>query len=120
RAADRRDLRAGCALVVGETVVELQPVRFVDRGDLPPATGLRAVRAGHEVAGPAADLEVVLLERRRPGRRAPPALELARVLPDPPDALEHGVVLGDDREGQRLGVLVRTDDGHSSSSVRMS
>src|SRR3979411_351829 len=48
----------------------------------------------------------------RVGRWAPPTLELPRVSPQLPGALDGGVELGGDRHGEGLGVLADARDGH--------
>ena len=57
------------------------------------------LRAGHEVGDLAARGQVVLLERRRVGRRTPPALQLARIGPKLPHLIDRSVEVG--REGGR-------------------
>src|SRR5450830_1213364 len=70
--------------VVGEAVLELERARLVDGQEAPPPVSLLAVGPGHVVAGAPVDDDVVLYEGCRPGGRAPPPLELARVEPDLP------------------------------------
>ena len=105
QAVDGAHVGHGVAVVVREAVVEFQTVRGVNGDEPPPAAGLLPLGAGHEVAGLAAGDKLVLLERGRPGGRAPPALKLARVFPDLPDALHAGVELGDHGEAQGLEIL---------------
>src|SRR5690606_32618022 len=87
-------------------------VRFLGLDGGKPSVGLGAVGPGHVVAALAAGLELVPLEGGGPRRRAPPLLELARVGPELPGALRRGVELGDDREGQRIGVRARVQNRH--------
>ena len=73
------------------------------------------MKYGHATAG----REVVVDDGGGVGRRAPPALELARVGPQLPGALDGGVELGGDRHAQRFGILVDVRDGHGvAPSVR--
>ena len=94
------------AVVAGETVCELESPRLVDRFDPPPTVRRVAAGTRHEVARLAADHEIVARERRWVRRRAPPALELARILPELPDLLRRGRKVGHHRERQVLCVLL--------------
>src|SRR5437870_766131 len=51
-------------------------------------------------------------EGGRVGRRPPPALELARIRPQLPNALDRCIEFGLNREGQPLGILADSADGH--------
>src|SRR5437870_11893087 len=51
-------------------------------------------------------------EGGRVGRRPPPALELARIRPQLPNALDRCIEFGLNREGQPLGILADSGDGH--------
>ena len=77
---------------------------------------LVALGPGHVVFDTAAGSQVVLRERGGVGRRAPPALELARIGPQLPDAIRGGVELGVEGHGQGLRVLADGGDGHGSIS----
>ena len=79
-----------------------EPARRIDLDDLPVALRLVALGPGHVVLDAAAGREVVRGEGGGVGRRAPPALELARVGPQLPDALGRGVELGVEGHGQGL------------------
>ena len=108
-------------VVVGEPVAERDPARRIGLEDVPEALGLVARGSGHVVLDAAAGREVVRGHGRRVGRRAPPALELARVGPQLPDALGRRGELG--RQGHREGLGVLADCGHGHrrvSSVRVS
>jgi hypothetical protein len=104
-AVGRSQVAHRIAVLIGETVVELEAVRGLDVGDPPPAAALLTLGPRHVVVDLAAGHELVLLEGRRPGGRAPPALQLARVFPDLPYPLDGGVELGDEGEAERLGIL---------------
>ena len=90
----------------------MQRPRRVDRDDVPDAVEALALRAGHEVGDGAAGLELVAFEGRRSHRRPPPALELARVGPQLPHALQRRIELGSDGQGAGVEVLVDVGDGH--------
>ena len=77
----------GRAVVVREPVDEDEPMRRLGLDDVPEAARLVAGRPGHVVLDMAAGREVVGGERGGVGGRAPPALELARIGPQLPDAL---------------------------------
>ena len=109
---ERRHRGVTLAGVGGEAVLEHDAPRLVDAHELPPAVGLVAVRAGHEVVRLSTDDEVVVDEGGRPGRRSPPLLELTRVGPHLPHALGRGRELGGQGERQGFGVLDDVDDGH--------
>ena len=81
-------------VLVGEPVEEDESARRVDLDDVPEAVRLIAATAGHVVLDAAAGRQVVAGERRRIGGRTPPALELARIGPQLPDALGRGLELG--------------------------
>ena len=89
-----------------------EPTRWRDLDDVPEALGLVAFRRGHVVLDAAPRSEVVLREGGGVVRRAPPALELARIGPQLPDALGRRVELGVQGHGQGVGVLADGGDGH--------
>ena len=95
-----------------------EPVRRIDLEDVPVAVRLVAGRPGHVVLDAAAGREVVRREGRRVGRRAPPALELARIGPQLPDALGRRVEFGGQGHGQGVGVLADGGDGHAMGLLR--
>ena len=96
---------------------EDEPARRIGLDDVPVAVRLVAGRAGHVVLDAAAGGQVVAREGRRVGRRTPPALELARIGPELPDALGRGVELGGQGHGQGLRVLADGGDGHAAVSL---
>ena len=102
----------GLAGVVGEPVLQLEPVRRRRRRAPPTSPWLVALGPGHEVGDPPARREVVVDDRGRVGRRAPPALELARVGPQLPGPLDGGVELGGDRSWSGPRGPCWTCDGH--------
>jgi hypothetical protein len=75
----------------------------------------------------AAGLQVVLGQGGGVGRRAPPAIELARIRPQLPHALGWGVELGVEGQAQGPGILVKGGYGlveflnpyQTTSQVRM-
>jgi hypothetical protein len=71
------------ASVVGEAVLELQIVRRVDGPHPPPASRLVTLGTGHEIGDRPSNGQVVVEDRRRVGRRAPPPLELIKELSCP-------------------------------------
>ena len=75
------------AILVGETVADHKGTRGIHMLDLPVGVWLIAVRPGHVVLHAAAGPQLLLGDGGGVGRRAPPALELARIGPQPPDAL---------------------------------
>ena len=84
-----------------------------DGDDAPPAVRRIPLGAGHEVRAERAGREVVVDEGGGVGRRAPPALELARVAPQLPRALGGDVVLRGHRHREPLGVLRHGGDAHA-------
>ncbi len=103
-------------VVVGEAVEEDEPARRIGLEDVPVAARLVAARPGHVVLDAAAGRQVVGGEGGGVGRRTPPALELARIGPQLPDALGRGVELGGQGHGQGVGVLADGGDSHRSVS----
>ena len=99
-------------VVVGEPVDEDEPARRIGLDDVPEAARLVAGRPGHVVLDVAAGSQVVGGEGGGVGRRTPPALELARIGPELPDALGRGVELGGQGHGQGVGVLADGSDSH--------
>src|SRR5207237_1261940 len=89
-----------------------EPMRRIDLEDLPVAARLVALGTGHVVLDAAAGHQVVLGEGGGVGRRAPPALELARIGPQLPHALGTRVKLGLQGHGQRLRILADGGDSH--------
>src|SRR5689334_8759496 len=77
---------------------------------------------GHDVAALSPGLELVAWEGHRERLRTPPALELARVRPEVPEALGCGVEVGDHRHRQVLYIGAAGDGCHvpASSSARIS
>ncbi len=89
-----REVVVGRPVLVREPVDEDEPARRIDLDDVPEAVRLVAARSGHVVLDVAADREVVLREGGGLGRGTPPALELARIGPQLPDARRRRVELG--------------------------
>src|SRR5690606_34225392 len=96
-----------------EAVCHLEGTGGVDAQELPEAARLLAVRPGHHVLGASADGKVVPLERRRPFRRAPEALDLARVSVGGPHALDGSGKLRGDGHRELPGVLADVYDRHA-------
>ena len=86
------------------------PVGF-DRQKAPVAGLPATFGTSHVVLGHATIAEVEAGEGGRPGWRAPPLLQLARVLPDLPDLLDGGIEFGDHGQFEILAVGGGADDG---------
>src|SRR5207249_8355691 len=112
--ADRvyRHVRVGRAVRVGKAVAQENTTRRLDLEDVPVAVRLVARGPGHVVLDATAGRQIVFGEGGRVGRRPPPALELARIRPQLPNALDRCIELGLDRQGQPTGVLADGGDGH--------
>src|SRR5262249_44406855 len=93
-------------------VAEDEPMRRFDLEDLPVAMWLVALGPGHVVLDATAGRQVVLGERGRVGRWAPPALELAGIGPQLPHPLGCRIELGFQSHGQCLRILADGSDGH--------
>ncbi len=100
------------AVVVGESVADLEELAVVDGEELPEAGGAFAVRSGHEVRGPSADEHVVAGERGRPLDGTPELLDLAGVGVRLPQSLARGGEVGDDGHGECVEILLDRGDGH--------
>ena len=100
-----------------EPVDEDESTRRIGLDDVPEAARLVAGRPGHVVLDVAAGRQVVGGEGGGVGRRTPPALELARIGPQLPDALRRRVELGGQGHGQGVGVLADGGDSHASVSL---
>ena len=105
------------AILVGETVADEEGARGIHLLDVPVGVWLIAVRPGHVVLHAAAGPQLMLRDGGGVGRRAPPALELARIGPQLPDALGGGVELCVESQAQRLRVLADGGHGHRSLSL---
>src|SRR5919108_1039962 len=97
---------------VGEGVGDLQRRRRIYRCDPPHAPVLVALRTGHEIGHLTARSERVLLDRRRIARRAPPALEHARIRPEFPHLTDRIFEVGDQRGGEAVVIRLDAGDGH--------
>jgi len=59
---------------------------------------------GHVVRDATAGRQIVFGEGGRVGRRPPPALELARICPQLPNALDRCIEFGHNGQGEPLGI----------------
>src|SRR2546423_601028 len=87
-------------------------MRRLDLEHVPVAVRLVARGPGHVVLDATAGRQIVFGERGRIGRRPPPALELARIRPQLPNALDRRIEFGLNGQGEPLGVLADSGDGH--------
>src|SRR5260370_17095080 len=104
--------RPGRAVRVVTAVAEENATRTLDLEDVPVTVWLVARGAGHVVLDATAGRQIVLGEGGRVGRRPPPALELARIGPQLPNALDRCIEFGLNRQGEPLGILADSGDGH--------
>src|SRR5204863_5265310 len=112
--ADRanRRVRVGRAVRVGYAAAQENAVWRLDLEDVPVAVRLVARAPGHVVLDATAGRQIVFGEGGRVGWRPPPALELARIRPQLPNALDRCVEFGLDGQGEPLGLLADSGDGH--------
>src|SRR5205823_15128565 len=112
--ADRayRHVRVGRAVGVGTAGAEENATRRLDLEDVPVAVRLVARGPGHVELDATAGREIVFGEGGRVGRRPPPALELARIRPQLPNALDRCIEFGLNGQGEPLGSLADCGDGH--------
>src|SRR5260370_27754906 len=87
-------------------------MRRLDLERVPVAVRLLARGPGHVVLDATAGRQIVFGEGGRVGRRPPPALELARIRPQLPNALDRGIEFGLNGQGEPLGILADSGDGH--------
>src|SRR5438132_5089446 len=111
--ADRvyRHVRDGRA-VGGTTVAEENATRRLDLEDVPVAMRPVARGPGHVELNATAGCQIVFGEGGRVGRRSPPALELARIRPQLPNALDRCIEFGLNGQGEPLGILADSGDCH--------
>src|SRR5437899_8863256 len=116
--ADRvhRHVRDGRA-VRGTTVAEENATRRLDLEDVPVAMRLVAGGPGHVELDATVGRQIVFGEGGRVGRRPPPALELARIRPQLPNALDRCIEFGLNGKGEPLGSLADCGDGHRLLSL---
>src|SRR4029077_2600628 len=95
-----RVFRVGRAVSVGAGVAEEKATGRLDLEDVPVARGLLAHWSGHVVFDASAGRQVVLGERGRVARRPPPALELARIRTQLPNALDRCIEFGHNGQGE--------------------
>src|SRR6202171_780483 len=117
--ADRayRRVRVGRAVRVGYAAAQENATRRLDFEDVPVAMRLVARGAGHVVLDATAGRQIMFGEDGRVGRRPPPALELARIRPQLPDALDRCIEFGLNGQGEPLGILAHSGDGHRLLSL---
>jgi len=90
--------------------------RRINLENLPRALGQLALRSGQVVLDTAAGTQIERRHRRRVVRRTPPALELARICPELPDALRGCVKFGRKSQGQVDRVVTDAGHGHEVAS----
>ena len=112
RALVAREVVVRRPVLVREPVDEDEPTRRIGLDDVPEAVRPVAAGSGHVVLDAAAGRQVVGGEGRGVRRGTPPALELARIGPELPDALRRCVELGGQGHGQGVGILADGGDGH--------
>src|SRR5690242_6449957 len=91
-------------------------MRCIHLDDLEVAAVFATLRTDHVVLDATARREIVLGERGGIARRAPPALELARIGPQLPHALSRRVELSFNCHRERLWILADGGNGQCSSS----
>src|SRR5689334_11810842 len=87
-------------------------MRWIDLDHFPEAAMVLALSPGHVVLDATAWREIVPGERGGMGRWPPPALQLARIVPQLPHTLRRGWELRFDGQGEPLWILADGDDGH--------
>src|SRR5207249_11924480 len=102
--------RRGRAIRVGTAVAKQQAMRPLDLENVKVAVILLAGGPGHLVLDATAGRQIVFGEARWVRRRPPPALELARLRPQLPDALDRCIAFGLHGPGDPLGR--RADSGY--------
>src|SRR5438128_2625363 len=107
-----RVFRVGRAVRVAAGVAEENATRRLDLEDVPVAVRLVARGPGHLVLDATAGRQIVFGEGGRVGRRPPPALELARIRPQLPNALDRCIEFGLNDQGEPPGILADGGDGH--------
>src|SRR5439155_1040216 len=112
--ADRayRDFRGERAVRVGTAAAQDNATGRVDVEDVPVAVRLIACGPGHVVLDTTARRQIMFGEGGGVSRRPPPALELARIRPQLPNALDRCIELGLNGQREPLGILADADDGH--------
>src|SRR5713226_7130916 len=97
---------------VGAAVAEQNATRRLDLEDVPVAVRLVARGPGHVVLDTTAGRQIVFGEVGGVGGRPPPALELSRIRPQLPNALDRCIEFGLNGQGEPLGILADSGDGH--------
>src|SRR5207245_3993314 len=112
--ADRayRRLFVGRAVRVGYAAAQENATRRLDLEDVPVAVWLVARGPGHVVLDATAGRQIVFGEGGGVGRRPPPALELARIRPQLPNALDRCIEFGLNGQGEPVGIFADGGDGH--------
>src|SRR5207253_1797924 len=102
---------------VGYAAAQENATRRLDLQDVPVAVRLVARAPGHVVLDATAGRQIVFGEGRRVGRWSPPALELARIGPQLPDALDRCIEFGLNGQRELAGILGDCRDGHRWSPI---
>src|SRR5205823_1952514 len=102
-----REGRAAC----GTSIAQEDPTGLFDLEDIPLAVRPVAVGSGHVVLAATARRQFVLGECGWVGWRPPPTLQLARIGPELPNALDRCVEFGLDGQGEPSGILANSGNG---------